>query len=83
MIQKRIPLTGNEREEIKGNIPYYGATGIMGYVNRPIFDGDYVLVAEDGSVMNEKGNPIIQRVSGKIWVNNHAHVLEPIKKLLL
>lgn len=76
---KRIPLTGNEREEIKGNIPYYGATGIMGYVNRPIFDGDYVLVAEDGSVMNEKGNPIIQRVSGKIWVNNHAHVLEPIK----
>lgn len=76
---KRIPLTGNEREEIKGNIPYYGATGIMGYVNRPIFDGDYVLVAEDGSVMNEKGNPIIQRASGKIWVNNHAHVLEPIK----
>lgn len=76
---KRIPLTGNEREEIKGNIPYYGATGIMGYVNRPIFDGDYVLVAEDGSVKNEKGNPIIQRASGKIWVNNHAHVLEPIK----
>ena len=76
---KRIPLTGNEREEIKGNIPYYGATGIMGYVNRPIFDGDYVLVAEDGSVMDAKGNPIIQRASGKIWVNNHAHVLEPIK----
>ena len=76
---KRIPLTGNEREEIKGNIPYYGATGIMGYVNRPIFDGDYVLVAEDGSVKNEKGNPIIQRASGKIWVNNHAHVLESIK----
>ena len=75
---KRIPLSAKEREAIKGNIPYYGATGIMGYVNRPIFSGDYVLVAEDGSVMDAKGHPIIQRVSGEIWVNNHAHILEPI-----
>lgn len=76
---KRVPLSSNEREHVKGEIPYYGATGIMDYVNDYIFDGDYVLVAEDGSVMTEKGTPILQRISGKNWVNNHAHVLEPIK----
>ena len=76
---KRVPLSSNEREHVKGEIPYYGATGIMDYVNDYIFDGDYVLMAEDGSVMTEKGTPILQRISGKNWVNNHAHVLEPIK----
>ena len=76
---KRVPLSSNDRELVKGEIPYYGATGIMDYVNNYIFDGDYVLMAEDGSVMTEKGTPILQRISGKNWVNNHAHVLEPIK----
>ena len=76
---KRVPLSSNDRELVKGKIPYYGATGIMDYVNDYIFDGDYVLMAEDGSVMTEKGSPILQRISGKNWVNNHAHVLEPIK----
>ena len=76
---ERIPVANKDRENMKGNIPYYGATGIMGYVNRAIFSGDYVLLAEDGSVMDEKGHPIIQRVSGNVWINNHAHVLEPIK----
>ena len=75
---KRVPLSSNDREHVKGEIPYYGATGIMDYVNDYIFDGDYVLMAEDGSVMTEKGTPILQRISGKNWVNNHAHVLEPI-----
>lgn len=76
---ERIPLSGKDRESMIGDIPYYGATDIMGYVNRPIFDGDYVLMAEDGSVMDEDGHPILQRVTGQVWVNNHAHVLEPIK----
>lgn len=76
---KRVPLSSNDRELVKGEIPYYGATGIMDYVNDYIFDGDYVLMAEDGSVMTERGTPILQRISGKNWVNNHAHVLEPIK----
>ena len=76
---KRVPLSSNDRELVKGEIPYYGATGIMDYVNNYIFEGDYVLMAEDGSVMTEKGTPILQRISGKNWVNNHAHVLEPIK----
>lgn len=73
---KRIPLSQNERDSMKGDIPYYGATGIMDYVNRHIFDGHYVLIAEDGSVMDSKGNPIVQMIWGKTWVNNHAHVLE-------
>lgn len=76
---ERVPVASKDRETMKGNIPYYGATGIMGYVNSHIFDGDYVLMAEDGSIMDDKGYPILQRISGKTWVNNHAHVLEPIK----
>lgn len=73
---KRVPLSQNKRDIMKGGIPYYGATGIMDYVNRHIFDGQYVLIAEDGSVMDVKGNPIVQMIWGKTWVNNHAHVLQ-------
>ena len=73
---KRIPLSQNERDTMKGDIPYYGATGVMDYVNRHIFDGHFVLIAEDGSVMNANGNPIVQMIWGKTWVNNHAHVLQ-------
>lgn len=71
----RIPLSKIEREKRKGNYPYYGATEIMDYINEYIFDGDYILLAEDGSVMDEKGFPILQFIYGKNWVNNHAHVL--------
>lgn len=74
----RIPLSSHQREEMKGTIPYYGATGIMDYVNRPIFSGDFVLLAEDGSVMDDNGNPILQRISGDVWINNHTHVLQPV-----
>ena len=78
---QRVPLSSSQREEIKGTIPYYGATGVMGYVNQEIFNGDYVLVAEDGSVMDQYGHPIIQRITGKTWVNNHAHVLKPLANI--
>lgn len=74
---KRIPLSTAERQGMPGPIPYYGATGIMDYVSNSIFDGEYVLLAEDGSVMDSDGHPVLQRVSGKCWINNHAHVLEP------
>lgn len=74
---KRIPLSSKEREEIQGEYPYYGATEIMDYLNNYIFDGDYILLAEDGSIMDDYGHPILQRVSGKCWINNHAHVLQP------
>ena len=73
---KRVPLSQNERNSMKGTIPYYGATGIMDYVNQHIFDGQYILIAEDGSVMDANGNPIVQIIWGKSWINNHAHVLE-------
>lgn len=73
---KRIPLSQNERNSMKGDIPYYGATGVMDYIHQFIFDGQYVLIAEDGSVMDSDGHPIVQMIWGKTWVNNHAHVLE-------
>lgn len=76
---KRVPLSSKDRENMKGPYPYYGATSEMDSVNEYLFDGDYVLLAEDGSVMDENGFPILQRASGKVWVNNHAHVLQPKK----
>jgi len=73
---KRIPLSRSEREKRVGNIPYYGATSIMGYIDDYLFDDDYILVAEDGSVMDQNGFPIVQFIWGKTWVNNHAHVIQ-------
>ena len=54
----------------------YGANGIQDYVSDYIFDGTFILVGEDGSVMNKNGNPIVTWAQGKIWVNNHAHIIE-------
>ncbi len=71
---KRIPLSSMERKP--GSYPYYGATSIMDYVEDYIFDGTYVLLGEDGSVAKEDGKPFVQYVHGKMWVNNHAHVLQ-------
>ena len=73
----RVPLSGKQRAEMQGGVPYYGATGIMDYVNGHIFDGEFLLLAEDGTVMTEEGFPILQIINGKTWVNNHAHVLSP------
>lgn len=72
---KRVPLSGAEREKRKGTYPYYGAASHMGNVDDFLFDGVYVLMGEDGSVVNEDGSPVLQYVWGKFWVNNHAHVL--------
>ena len=77
---KRIPLSSKERETYKGIITYYGATGILDYVNDFIFNDDLILLAEDGSVMDENGFPIVQFIWGKTWVNNHAHVIQANKK---
>ena len=72
----RRPVNATEREKMKGDIPYYGANGIQGYVNDFIFDEDLTLLAEDGGNFDEFSNrPIAQRVTGKAWVNNHAHIL--------
>ena len=74
---KRVPLSSKDRGERQGVYPYYGATGIMDYVNDYIFDGDYFLLAEDGSTSDAKGFPIVQYIWGKNWVNNHAHIILP------
>lgn len=73
--RRRIPLSARERESRPGPYPYYGATGQFGSVDDYRFDGNFVLVGEDGSVVNLDGTPIVQYVSNRFWVNNHAHVL--------
>ena len=72
--KKRKPITKSAREA--GEYPYYGANGIQDYVADYIFEGTFVLVGEDGSVMTSNGNPVVNWAEGKIWVNNHAHILE-------
>ncbi len=72
---KRIPLSKKERSERKGKFPYYGATKIVDFVDDYLFDGVFLLVGEDGSVINDEGYPFLQYVWGQFWANNHAHVL--------
>ena len=69
----RTPISKSCR--VQGSYPYYGANGIQDYVSDYLFDGTYVLVGEDGSVVNDDGHPFVNWVEGKIWVNNHAHVI--------
>jgi type I restriction enzyme S subunit len=69
-----------QRSSRQGVYPYYGATSIMDYIDDFIFDDDYILVGEDGSIMDDNGNPIVQFIYGKTWVNNHAHVLQAKEK---
>lgn len=71
---KRKPITGSKRE--KGDFPYYGASGIVDYVKNYIFDGTYLLISEDGANLLARSTPIAFIITGKNWVNNHAHVIE-------
>ena len=71
----RVPITAADR--VSGIYPYYGANGIQDHVAEYIFDDELVLLAEDGGNFGSKERPIAYRVSGKCWVNNHAHVLKP------
>jgi type I restriction enzyme S subunit len=73
---KRIPLSGRERSTRQGKYPYYGAASVMDFIDDYLFDGIYILVGEDGSVIDNNDHPIVQYVWGKFWVNNHAHVLQ-------
>lgn len=72
---KRIPLSSRERASLAKIYPYYGATSVMDYVDRYLFDGIYLLLGEDGTVVDNNGFPILQYVEGKFWVNNHAHII--------
>lgn len=76
---KRKPLSSMQREKRVGIYPYYGASSVMAYIDDYLFDKRLVLMGEDGTVITKKGTPMLQFVEGKIWVNNHAHVLNGIK----
>ena len=78
---KRKPITKSSRES--GDYPYYGANGIQDYVANYLFDGKFVLVGEDGSVITKFGTPVVSWAEGKIWVNNHAHIIEEVDGVLL
>lgn len=74
--RKRIPLSGADREKRQGNYPYYGAQGVIDHVDDYIFDGEYLLIAEDGENLKSKKQNIAQMASGRFWVNNHAHIVQ-------
>ena len=72
----RKPLSSRERASFQGKYRYYGAAGILDHVAEFLYDGTYLLLGEDGSVITADGYPVLQYVSGQFWVNNHAHVLQ-------
>lgn len=73
----RKPLSSLERADMKRMYPYYGAVAIVDYVEDYLFDGEYILLSEDGIyVVDECGHPLIQHIKGKFWANNHAHILK-------
>lgn len=73
---KRIPLSTGERLKRQGQFPYYGASGIIDYVDDYIFDGEYILLGEDGANILTRSTRLAFIISGKNWVNNHAHVIK-------
>lgn len=73
---KRVPLSSQERANKAKIYRYFGAAGLLDYVDDYLFDGIYLLVGEDGSVIDENGFPYLQYIDGKFWVNNHAHILQ-------
>ena len=70
----RIPLSAMERQKRQGPYRYYGAQGVIDYVDNFLFDGEYVLIAEDGENLKSQKQDVAQLVHGKFWVNNHAHI---------
>ena len=80
---KRVPLSAKQRESRKGQYPYYGAQGIIDYIDDYIFDGKYLLIAEDGENLRSKKQKVAQLATGRYWVNNHAHIVQTNEKCLL
>lgn len=73
---RRIPIKAADRAKRQGKYPYYGASGIIDSIDDFIFDEDIILVGEDGANIVDRSSPLAFKVSGKVWVNNHAHVLK-------
>ncbi len=74
--KKRIPISGAQRKKRQGKYRYYGAQGIIDYIDDFIFDGTYLLIAEDGENLKSQKQKIAQVVDGQFWVNNHAHIVQ-------
>jgi len=74
--KKRVPLSGAQREKRQGKYRYYGAQGVIDHIDDYIFDGTYLLIAEDGENLKSKKQNIAQVVDGQFWVNNHAHIVQ-------
>ena len=74
--KKRVPLSGAQREKRQGDFRYYGAQGVIDHIDDFIFDGTYLLIAEDGENLKSKKQNIAQVVEGQFWVNNHAHIVQ-------
>ena len=75
---KRIPLSSEVRADQKQIYPYYGANGVIDYVEDYIFEGEYILIGEDGAPFFDKKREVSLLVSGKFWVNNHCHILKSV-----
>ena len=73
---KRKPLSSMERAKRKGQYPYYGASGIIDYLDDYIFEGEHVLISEDGENLRSRQTPIAFLADGQFWVNNHAHIIK-------
>lgn len=76
----RKPIKASDREKIEGNIPYYGASGVIDWINDYIFDEELILLGEDGENLNSRNSDLAFKIFGKTWVNNHAHVFRVINK---
>jgi len=77
---KRIPLSSMQRSKRRGTFPYYGASGVIDFVDDYIFDGEHVLISEDGENLKSRQTPIAFIADGKFWVNNHAHIIKGKKE---
>jgi restriction endonuclease S subunit len=80
---QRKPVNENDRKTRIGNVPYYGANGQVGWIDKPLFNEPLLLIAEDGGHFDEPEKGVAYIIQGPSWVNNHAHVLKPISKYVL
>ncbi|WP_283630976.1 restriction endonuclease subunit S [Shewanella baltica] len=72
---KRVPLKSLDRAKRQGQYPYYGASGVVDHIDDYVFNGNYLLISEDGENLRTRNTPIAFQARGKFWVNNHAHIL--------
>jgi type I restriction enzyme S subunit len=75
---QRVPIKSKDRSNRQGQYPYYGASGIIDTIDDFLFDGDFLLIAEDGANLLSRSTPIAFRANGRFWVNNHAHVVQTL-----